>query len=298
MANKPQSPYSSVDTQTDPAHALRARDFEAAVFDLDGVVTRTARVHAAAWKELFDLEQVSAGSGEPFRPFDADEDYRRYVDGKPRYESVRSFLESRGITLPYGDPEDPPERETICGLGNRKNALFHERLTKDGVEVFESSVRLIHTLRERGLKTALVSSSKNAKAVLGAAGLTHLFDAIVDGLEAARLDLKGKPDPDIFLRAAELLGVAPEHALAVEDAIAGVEAAQAGGFGLVIGVDRTGEGAALRAHGAHLGVRDLGELHVRPQAPAERCTTLELPNAVDQLRVRYRGQWLELGIRL
>jgi alpha,alpha-trehalase len=284
VTNKLRSPDSSVDTQTDPAHALRARDFEAAVFDLDGVVTRTARVHAAAWKELFDayLEQVSAGSGEPFRPFDADEDYRLYVDGKPRYEGVRSFLESRGIRLPYGDPEDPPERETVCGLGNRKNALFHERLEKDGVEVFESSVKLIRTLRERGLKTALVSSSKNARAVLEAGGLTDLFDAIVDGVEAARLGLKGKPDPDIFLRAAEVLGVVPEHALAVEDALAGVEAARAGGFGLVIGVDRTGEGAALRAHGAHFVARDLGEVHVRPQIPAERCTTLELPNAADR----------------
>ena len=284
MTNKLRSPDSSVDTQTDPAHALRARDFEAAVFDLDGVVTRTARVHAAAWKELFDayLEQVSAGSGEPFRPFDADEDYRLYVDGKPRYEGVRSFLESRGIRLPYGDPEDPPERETVCGLGNRKNALFHERLEKDGVEVFESSVKLIRTLRERGLKTALVSSSKNARAVLEVGGLTDLFDAIVDGVEAARLGLKGKPDPDIFLRAAEVLGVVPQHALAVEDALAGVEAARAGGFGLVIGVDRTGEGAALRAHGAHFVARDLGEVHVRPQIPAERCTTLELPNAADR----------------
>jgi alpha,alpha-trehalase len=284
VARKPQSPDSVVDAQTDPAHALRVRDFEAAVFDLDGVVTRTARVHAAAWKELFDayLVQVSTGSHEPFRPFDADEDYRRYVDGKPRYEGVRSFLESRGIRLPYGSPQDPPEQETVCGLGNRKNALFHERLANDGVEVFESSVKLVRTLRERGLKTALVSSSKNAKAVLEAAGLTDLFDAIVDGVEAERLGLKGKPNADIFLHAAELLGVAPEHALAVEDAIAGVEAARAGGFGLVIGVDRTGEGAALRAHGAHLVVRDLGEVHVRPQIPAERCTTLALPNAADR----------------
>jgi trehalose 6-phosphate phosphatase len=269
---------------SDPAQALRVRDFEAAVFDLDGVVTRTASVHAAAWKELFDayLERVSAGSKGPFRAFDAEEDYRRYVDGKPRYEGVKSFLASRDIRLSYGDPEDPPERETICGLGNRKNALFHERLARDGVEVFESSAELIRTLRERGLKTALVSSSKNAKAVLEAAGLTDLFDAIVDGVEAARLGLKGKPNPDIFLRATEVLGVAPEHALAVEDAIAGVEAARAGGFGLVIGVDRTGEGAALRAQGAQLVVGDLGEVHIRPQLAAERCTTLELPNAMDR----------------
>ena len=279
----PQCAAGTIDLHADPAQALRARDFEAAVFDLDGVVTRTASVHSAAWKELFDayLKQVSLGSGKPFRPFDAEKDYRRYVDGKPRYEGVKGFLDSRGIMLPYGDPGDPPERETICGLGNRKNALFRERLAKDGVEVFDSSVWLIRALRERGFKTALVSSSQNAKAVLEAAGLTDLFDAIVDGVEAARLGLKGKPDPDIFLRAAEVLGVAPERALAVEDAIAGVEAARAGGFGLVIGVDRAGEGAALRAHGAHLVVRDLGELHVRPQVTAERCTTLELPNAVD-----------------
>jgi alpha,alpha-trehalase len=284
VARKPQAPDSGVDARTDPAHALRARDFEAAVFDLDGVVTRTARVHAAAWKDLFDayLEGVSADSGEPVRPFDAEDDYRRCVDGKPRYEGVKSFLQSRGIRLPYGDPEDPPERETICGLGNRKNALFQARLAKDGVEVFESSVKLICALRERGLKTALVSASKNAKAVLEAGGLTDLFDATVDGVEAARLGLEGKPAPDIFLRAAEVLGVAPEHALAVEDAIAGVAAARAGGFGLVVGVDRTGGGAALRAHGAHLVVRDLGEVHVRLQIPAERYTTLELPNAADR----------------
>ncbi|ABM42328.1 trehalose-phosphatase [Pseudomonas sp. S5(2021)] len=244
-----------------PSANFDCGSFAAGIFDLDGVVTRTARVHAASWKRLFDdyLRQRAECTGEAFEPFN-DADYRRYVDGKPRYEGVGSFLRSRGIELDYGTPADPPERETVCGLGNRKNILFQEQLAQTGVEVYDTSVAFLRRLRERGLKTALVSSSKNAAAVLEAAGLTGLFDACVDGIEAARLGLKGKPNPDIFLRACELLEVSAADAFAVEDALSGVEAAHAAGFGRVIGIDRTGERAALLAHGADLVVGDLAEL--------------------------------------
>lgn len=246
--------------------------FDGAVFDLDGVVTRTAEVHAAAWKELFDtyLWERSQRLGEPFRPFDFEADYRRYVDGKPRYEGVRSFLASRGVALPYGSPDDSAACETICGLGNRKNELFRKRLERDGVAVYDSSLALIRALRRRGLKIGMLSSSKNAAAVLAAAGLTDLFDLCVDGIEAARLNLRGKPDPDVFLYAAERLGIAPARAFAVEDALSGVEAARAAGFGLVIGVDRSGDAPALRAHGADIVVGDLAQLGL-DGTPGDHC---------------------------
>lgn len=248
--------------------------FSAAVFDLDGVVTRTAKVHAAVWKTLFDdyLRQRA----ETFEPFDLEADYRRYVDGKPRYEGVQSFLESRGLTLPYGHPDDPPDHETICGLGNRKNELFHQQLAQDGVEVYDDTVTFIRALRARGIKTALVSSSKNAKGVLDAAGLAGLFDACVDGVESARIGFKGKPAPDIFLHAASLLNVAPDEAFAVEDAISGVQAARAAGFGLVIGIDRNGHGAALREYGADMVVSDLEVL-----APIGTTSPARLPDAME-----------------
>lgn len=249
--------------------------FDGAVFDLDGVVTRTAKVHASVWKTLFDayLRDRAQRQGEPYRPFDIELDYRRYVDGKPRYEGVRSFLESRGMVLAYGSAEDSPASETVCGLGNRKDALFRERLAREGVKVFESSVALIRALRKKGLRIALLSSSKNADAVLAAAALTDLFDVRVDGAEAARLKLKGKPCPDTFRHAADRLGIAPNRAFAVEDAIAGVEAAKAAGFGLVIGIDRNGNAAALREHGADRVVSDLAALRLTepPDASAKIC---------------------------
>ncbi len=252
--------------------------FDAAVFDLDGVVTNTAGVHAATWKQLFDayLHQRSERTGEPFRPFDAHEDYLRYVDGKPRYEGVQSFLQSRGINLPYGSPDDPAGRETVCGLGNRKNELFNERLAREGVDVYESSVRFIDDLRENGIRTALVSSSKNARAVLKAAKLENHFDACLDGVDAARLQLKGKPNPDIFLHAAHLLEVSPARAFGLEDALSGVEALKAAHFGLDIGIDRANQGAELRQHGADFVVRDLGELKLEVREAA-----VQLPNALD-----------------
>lgn len=258
---------------------------EAILFDLDGVVTRTARLHAAAWKRLFDdyLRVWAAERGELFRPFDVKADYQRFVDGKPRYEGVRSFLESRGIRLPYGEPTDPANRETVCGLGNRKNAIFHELLAQGGVEVFESSVTFVRDLKTGGVRVALVSSSKNTAAVLQSAGLSGLFDVQVDGVEAARLGLKGKPYPDTFLEAVRRLGVAPAGAAVVEDAIAGVAAGHAGGFGLVIGVARTDDDEALRANGADLVVRDLAELGDGAALRARpRPQPANLPNAFDR----------------
>ncbi len=238
---------------------------DAVIFDLDGVVTRTARLHQAAWKVLFE-EHLPRRTDARVKPF-MDTDYRRFVDGKPRYEGVRSFLASRGIALPYGDPADPPDRLTICGLGNRKNLIFNDLLAERGVEVFEGSVAFIRSLRERGVRTALVSASRNAVPVLEAAALTDLFEVVVDGVEAARLGLPGKPAPDTFLEAARCLGVPPERAAVVEDAIAGVAAGRAGCFALVIGVARTGDDEALRQSGADLVVGDLAELGEGADAP-------------------------------
>ena len=254
------------------APSLRLADYHAGVFDLDGVITDTASVHSAAWKDLFDDFLARRGAG--FRPF-TDEDYYRFVDGRPRYEGVRTFLESRGIELPYGDPDDPPERETVCGLGNRKNIAFNRRLESGGVQVFEGSLKLIDTIKARGLRTALVTSSRNADAVLAAAGIKPLFDVIVDGNEAARRRLKGKPHPDTYRFALEALGVAPGRAFGIEDATSGVEAIRAAGYRLVVGIDRAGQREALLQHGADIVVRDLGELRLEDQAQEP-----ELPDAL------------------
>ncbi|UCC49026.1 MAG: beta-phosphoglucomutase family hydrolase [Gemmatimonadota bacterium] len=244
--------------------SVSTADYDAVIFDLDGVVTRTASVHAWAWKRAFDeyLQLRAAREGVPFEPFEIETDYPRYVDGRPRYDGVRSFLASRGITLPDGDPSDGPDEETVCGLGNHKNILYNELLGSGGVEVFEDTVQQIRNWREMGLKTAIVSSSKNCAAVLRAASLTDLFDVRVDGVVADRLQLIGKPSPDIFLKAAELLGVEPSRAVVFEDAVAGVQAGRAGGFGWVVGVDRVGAGAEemLLANGADIVVSDLTQL--------------------------------------
>jgi beta-phosphoglucomutase family hydrolase len=236
--------------------------FDAVLFDLDGVLTATAKLHAACWKKMFDeyLLRRAETTGETFQPFEIATDYRQYVDGKLRYDGVRAFLESRGIDLPWGSPEDPPDRATICGLGNRKNELIQVLLASGGVEVFESSVALVRQLRGAGIKTAVVSASKNCEAILEAAGIAARFDARVDGVVAARLHLSGKPAPDTFLEAAQQLGVEPERAVVVEDAVSGVQAGRAGGFGLVIGVDRKGDPEALRNNGADIVVTDLGDL--------------------------------------
>jgi len=244
-------------------HAPIAWDrFDAVLFDLDGVITATAKVHAACWKRMFDeyrLERLRLGKP-PFHAFEVEPDYRLYVDGKPRTDGVRSFLESRGIALPPGSTDSPPESETIVGLGKRKDLLVQEALATDGVEVYPGTLEFVRSVRARGLRTAVVSSSRNAAAVLRAADVVDQFDVRVDGEVAATLRLPGKPAPDTFLRAAADLDASPSRCVVVEDAIAGVQSGRAGGFGLVIGVDREGHGENLTAHGADLVIRDLAEL--------------------------------------
>jgi len=234
----------------------------ACLFDMDGVVTRTAVVHNAAWKEMFDdfLRQWSAKTGTPFVPFDPVHDYEEYVDGKPRMEGTRSFLESRAITLPDGSEDDPPGAATIWGLSNKKNDLILEVLKRDGVEVYAGSRQYIDAVRAAGLRTAIVSSSANTTAVLDAGGVADLFEAKVDALVAKERGLHGKPAPDTFLEAARMLGVSASQATVFEDALAGVAAGRAGDFGFVVGVDRVGQAAELRAHGADVVVQDLGDL--------------------------------------
>jgi beta-phosphoglucomutase family hydrolase len=235
---------------------------EACLFDLDGVLTRTAKVHAAAWKQMFDeyLQARAERTGEDFVPFDTGPDYNEYVDGKPRYDGVRSFLESRGIDLPDGAPDDPPSAETVDGLGNRKNELVLELIERDGVEAYEGSVRYVRAARDAGLRRAVVSSSANCRDVLEAAEMLDLFEEIVDGNVAHERGLKGKPAPDTFLEGARALGVGADRAAVFEDAVAGVEAGRAGRFGFVVGVDRVGHADALREHGADVVVQDLSEL--------------------------------------
>ncbi|QGG96974.1 beta-phosphoglucomutase family hydrolase [Actinomarinicola tropica] len=235
---------------------------DACLFDLDGVITRTGKVHAAAWKEMFDayLRERAAARGEEPVPFHLPSDYTRYVDGKLRQDGVRGFLASRGIELPEGDPDDGPELETVHGLGNRKNVLVVDLIEHGGVEVYDTSVRLVELVRDAGLRRAVVSASKNCAAVLASAGIDHLFEVRVDGVVAAEEGLPGKPAPDTFLAAAERLGVPPERCAVFEDAISGVQAGRAGGFGWVVGVDREGHRAELSAAGADLVVDDLVEL--------------------------------------
>src|SRR5215218_8726599 len=243
-------------------HSVTSDGYEAWLFDLDGVITDTASVHAAAWKRTFDeyLKAVSEREESSCGPFEIDPDYYRYVDGKPRYAGVDSFLRSRGIILDWGDPNDHPGRETICGLGNRKNELFSEVLRLRGVEVFESSVALVQELRTRGRRVAVVTSSKNCEAVLEAAGIQDLFEARVDGNVAAEKKLVGKPAPETYKEAARMLGTLPEQAVVIEDAISGVQAGRTGGFGLVIGVARDDDQEVLRQNGADVVVRDLAEV--------------------------------------
>ncbi|HWX52825.1 MAG TPA: beta-phosphoglucomutase family hydrolase [Solirubrobacteraceae bacterium] len=232
------------------------------LFDLDGVLTKTAKVHAAAWKETFDayLRQRASQAGERFAPFDSVSDYDEYVDGKPRYEGVQSFLASRGIELPRGEPSDPPDAETVDGLGNRKNEILLRLIRERGVEAYEGSVSYVRAAKEAGLRRAVVSSSTNCHDVLIAAGIEDLFEARIDGVVAEREHLRGKPAPDTFLAGARLLGAEPAQAAVFEDALAGVAAGRAGDFGFVVGVDRVGQADALRERGADVVVSDLSEL--------------------------------------
>jgi trehalose-phosphatase len=243
---------------------MSRRELDAVIFDLDGVITRTVDLHAGAWKRLFDsfMAERSAQGGEDLRPFDIDRDYRRYVDGRPRYQGVHHFLAARHIELPMGEPSDPPESETICGLGNRKNQMFREAIEEQGVGLYGCAVALVRRLRKAGIKTAVVSASKNCALILRRAGISDLFGARVDGIEAERLELDGKPDPDTFLEAAQRLDVEPARAAVVEDAIAGVRAGKRGRFGLVIGVDRGDYGHDLASHGADAVVKDLCSIEV------------------------------------
>lgn len=242
------------------------QDIIACLFDLDGVVTDTAAVHAAAWKEMFDsfLRENCARTGEDFAPFDIHDDYDNYVDGMSRADGVRSFLRSRNIDLPEGHPGDSPGEATIYGLGNRKNEIVLARIHRDGVRVFEGSVAYLQAVGKAGLRRAIVSSSANTLDVLTVTGLLDCFDVRIDGLVALERSLKGKPAPDTYLAAAESLRAEPGCCAVFEDAVAGVEAGRAGGFGWVVGVDRVGQAAALASHGAHRVVRDLAELLVNP----------------------------------
>ena len=243
-----------------PVPVIDWTGYEAVLFDLDGVLTATARLHAAAWTRLFDdyLARRAAARGEPFRRFEP-RDYAQFVDGRPRYDGVRTFLASRGITVPDGAPDDPPGRETACGLGNRKNALFFEILAIEGVDTIAGTVAVVRHLRRHRVRTAVVSSSRSCAAILDAAGITGLFELQVDGIVAEQRGLAGKPAPDTFLHAARAMGVAPARAVVVEDAIAGVAAGRAGGFALVVGIDRTGAPGDLARAGADCVVTDLAE---------------------------------------
>ena len=234
----------------------------ACLFDLDGVLTDTATVHAEAWKQMFDafLRLRAAQEGEPFVPFDLVRDYDEYIDGKQRFDGVRSFLASRGIELPEGSHRDPPDAETIGGLGNRKNELALAMMHRCGVHAYEGSVRFVQAAREAGLRRAVVSASANCREVLEAAGIADLFEARVDGVVAEREHLRGKPAADMFLAAARILDTQPGEAAVFEDALAGVAAGRSGHFGFVVGVDRVGQADALRAHGADIVVSDLAEL--------------------------------------
>src|SRR5215510_9045763 len=236
--------------------------YDAVLLDLDGVITDTASIHAACWKQMFDeyLQKRATQRGEAFRPFDMATDYLLYVDGKPRYDGVRDFLASRGIRLPQGSPDDPPQAETVDGLGNRKNDLVNKIIEEKGVEPYEGSVRLIRQLRDHGFKIAVVTSSQNCTAVLKSAKLENLFEVRVDGNTIRAQHLAGKPAPDTYLEAAKLLGVQPARSVVIEDAISGVQAGANGKFGLVIGDARKANAEDLRQQGAQLVVKDLGEL--------------------------------------
>jgi len=252
----------------------------ACLFDLDGVLTETATVHAKAWKQAFDdyLRDRAARLGEKFVEFDPGADYNEYVDGKPRYDGVRSFLASRGIELPEGDPGDPPDAETVCGIGNRKNELVLELMKRDGVRAYPGSVRFVEAAGAAGLRRAVVSSSANCQDVLEAAGIADLFEARIDGIVTDEKHLKGKPAPDTYLAGAAALGVEPAAACVFEDAVSGVEAGRAGNFGHVVGVDRVDHAAALRGHGADVVVDDLAELILGNDAKDDSASGDDAPD--------------------
>ncbi len=284
-----QPQYTRTDTLNTELH------FQAGIFDLDGVVTHTARVHAHAWKEMFDeyLKEHSERNGIEFVPFDRKDDYRIYVDGKPRYKGVESFMQSRGIDLPFGTPEDDPHMETYCGLGNRKNELYNELLKVDGVDVFDTTVEFIKELHTRGVRVGLMSSSKNTLTILRLTELEDLFECRVDGVVAEKLGLRGKPHPDSYIKAAEELGVQPENAFVVEDAVSGVEAGTRGRFGLVIGVDRVGHPEDLVQAGADVVIADMGEITVDQVNDLFESRTHARPSALrhwEEISAAWKGK--------
>jgi beta-phosphoglucomutase family hydrolase len=239
-------------------------NFDAVIFDMDGVITKTAVVHSLAWKEMFDeyLHYREIAYNEPFKEFSHADDYLPYVDGRPRYQGVDRFLKSRGINIPFGEAEDEPRKETACGLGNRKNEFFNKVLEEDGVGVYESTINLIKELLKRGVKVGVATSSKNCVLILEKAGITDLFETRVDGIVSVELGLKGKPEPDIFTTAADNLGVEYDRAVVVEDAVSGVQAGAKGNFGLVIGVAREDNEHELKSNGADVVVKDLAEISI------------------------------------
>ena len=241
---------------------IDAEKYDAVLFDMDGVLTMTMKIHAACWKRMFDdyLRQRASSHGEDFRPFEIATDYKAYVDGKLRYDGVQAFLASRGIEIPYGSPDDDAKQETVCGLGNRKDRMVNERIVSDGVDVLDGAYDLVNHVRNARIKTAVVSASKNCVKILKAAKLINFFDVVVDGIVATDQGLRGKPAPDTFLEAARQLHVKPARAVVIEDAISGVEAGKAGKFGLVIGVDHHGDKTVLLKHGADHVVESLLEL--------------------------------------
>jgi trehalose 6-phosphate phosphatase len=250
------------------AYNLDLRKLDAILVDLDGVVTETAKIHAEAWKRMFDdylRERVVRLDG-TFHPFDLDKDYKKYVDGKPRYDGVASFLQSRNIYLPTGEESDLPSKETVCGLGNRKNQRFLETIRQRGVNAYQTSIDFLRCVKSRGLPLAVVTSSRNCREILLAAGIGDLFDAQVDGIVAREWMLPGKPAPDTFLAAARRLGVDPQRAAVIEDAVSGVQAGKAGKFELVIGVSRDGQPQLLEQSGADIVVSDLSELTIGNEA--------------------------------
>jgi beta-phosphoglucomutase family hydrolase len=258
----PSSEAAARERGMDKEQVITRAKYDAVLFDLDGVITDTANLHAACWKQMFDeyLRARAVQRAEEFRPFDLSTDYLLYVDGKPRFDGVRDFLGARGIRLPEGGPDDPPQAETVGGLGNRKNDLVNKLIEEKGVEPYDGSVKLIQQLRRGGFKIAVVTSSQNCNAVLSAANLGSFFEVRVDGNVICAQSLTGKPAPDTFLMAAKLLGVEPARAVVIEDAISGVLAGCNGKFGLVIGVARKDNAEELRQAGAHMVVDDLGEL--------------------------------------
>ncbi len=268
------------------AFRISRHDYDAVIFDLDGVLLHTSVIHASAWKALFDA-YLAERQGAAFQPFDIGADYLRYVDGKPRYAGVGSFLASRRIQVPYGTPQDGPEQETVCGLGNRKDELFLERVERDGVAPDAASLSWAHALRDAGFRLAVASSSRNCRPLLQGAGIMELFQTVVDGVDIDTMGMKGKPDPDMFLEAARRLVVNPDRCVVVEDAIAGVEAGRRGAFGAVIGLDRAGQAEALAAHGADVVVTDLSSIPIG-EGPAPEHRPGSLPSALDHVQTIVR----------